>query len=61
MTHFKTIKSAMKTFLADKSGTTPIEYGIIGLVVSTAVIGGASTIGSSEVLTFASLKDIWSN
>ncbi len=39
-------------FLKDESGATAIEYGLIAALISVAIIGGASTIGSKLKSTF---------
>jgi pilus assembly protein Flp/PilA len=39
-------------FLADQRGATSIEYGMIGVMVSLAVVAGATAIG-------AKLKGSW--
>ncbi len=33
-------------FLKDESGATAIEYGLIAALISVAIIGGASTVGT---------------
>ncbi|MQB11026.1 MULTISPECIES: Flp family type IVb pilin [Agrobacterium] len=33
-------------FLKDESGATAIEYGLIAALISVAIIGGATTVGS---------------
>ena len=45
----------MKTFvkfLQDKSGATAIEYGLIAALISVAIIGGVTTLGSNTQGTF---------
>lgn len=39
-------------FLKDESGATAIEYGLIAALISVAIIGGATTIGSKLKATF---------
>ena len=34
-------------FLKDESGATAIEYGLIIALVSAAIVGGATSLGSS--------------
>ena len=38
--------SAVKSFAADESGITAIEYGLIAGLVGVAIIAGATTLGS---------------
>ncbi len=35
----------VKTFMADESGATAIEYGLIAALISVALITGAKSIG----------------
>ncbi len=39
-------------FLKDESGATAIEYGLIAALISVAIIGGATTLGSNIGSTF---------
>jgi pilus assembly protein Flp/PilA len=39
--------SVFGRFWKDERGTTPIEYGIIGTLISIMCIAGASAIGSN--------------
>ncbi|PZU94624.1 MAG: Flp family type IVb pilin [Chelatococcus sp.] len=41
----KQIMATWAGFVRDESGATAIEYGLIGGLVSLAVIGGMTTIG----------------
>ncbi|MBV1703438.1 MAG: Flp family type IVb pilin [Hyphomicrobiales bacterium] len=41
-----------KSFLADKSGATAIEYGLIASLIGVAIIGAASLLGTSLSNTF---------
>ena len=36
-----------KSFLYDESGATAIEYGLIGTLISIAIIVGATSLGST--------------
>jgi pilus assembly protein Flp/PilA len=42
-------------FLKDESGATAIEYGLIAALISVAIIGGASALGSKIGLQFTNL------
>lgn len=37
----------LKSFLRDESGATAIEYGLIGTLISIAIIVGATSLGST--------------
>lgn len=41
------MRAILKRFRADSSGATSIEYALIGVLISIAVIGGASSLGNS--------------
>lgn len=50
---------SLRTFLAllkDRSGATVIEYCIIAGIISIAVVGGASAIGTSTNNSFTSVQ-----
>lgn len=42
-------------FLKNESGATAIEYGLIAALISVALIGGATVIGSSVNNTFTNV------
>ncbi|AQS62928.1 hypothetical protein AGRHK599_LOCUS2821 [Rhizobium rhizogenes] len=42
-------------FLKDESGATAIEYGLIAALISVAIVGGATTIGSQIKLLFENI------
>ncbi|MDA5631651.1 MULTISPECIES: Flp family type IVb pilin [Rhizobium/Agrobacterium group] len=44
-------------FLKDESGATAIEYGLIAALISVAIIGGATTVGSQIKLLFENIGD----
>ena len=39
--------TAVQRFIRDERGTTPIEYGVIGTLISVMCIAGATAIGSA--------------
>jgi pilus assembly protein Flp/PilA len=39
--------AAIRRFACDESGATAIEYGLIGALVSVAIIVGAGALGSN--------------
>lgn len=50
----------MKTlvkFVKDESGATAIEYGLIAALISVAIIGGVSSLGSSLNTTFSTINN----
>ena len=44
-----------KNFVADESGATAIEYGLIAALVSIAAIGALTAVGSQLTNTFNSV------
>ncbi|KJF68895.1 Flp family type IVb pilin [Rhizobium nepotum] len=42
-------------FLKDESGATAIEYGLIAALISVAIVGGATTVGSQIKLLFGNI------
>jgi pilus assembly protein Flp/PilA len=45
--------SIIKKFLADESGATAIEYGLIASLISVAIIAAAKSLGSNVSSTFS--------
>jgi pilus assembly protein Flp/PilA len=43
-------------FLKDESGATAIEYGLIAALISVAIIGGASAVGTRLNAFFTALS-----
>ena len=41
------MQKTFKKFLADESGATAIEYGLIGALISVAIILGAGALGTA--------------
>ncbi len=41
------IGASLVVFLRDESGATAIEYGLIGALISIAIVAGATQVGSS--------------
>lgn len=41
------VKNFVKTFIADESGATAIEYGLLAALIAVVIIGGASVLGSN--------------
>ena len=44
-----------KNFVADESGATAIEYGLIAALVSIAAIGALTAVGTQLTATFTSV------
>jgi pilus assembly protein Flp/PilA len=49
------MKTIFTRLMKDESGATAIEYGLIAALISVALIGGASTLGTQLDLTFDAL------
>ncbi len=43
-------------FLKDEDGATAIEYGLIAALIAVAIIGAATTLGSSLSTTFGKVS-----
>ncbi len=46
----------LTTFMNDESGATAIEYGLIAALVSVAIIGALTTLGTKLTTTFTSVS-----
>ena len=44
-------------FLKNESGATAIEYGLIAALISVAIIGGATAVGSGVNNTFTNVSN----
>lgn len=44
-------------FVADESGATAIEYGLIAALISVGIIAAATTLGDSLTNVFTDLSD----
>ena len=44
-------------FIKDESGATAIEYGLIAALISVAIIGAATTLGTNISGTFKTVSD----
>jgi len=45
----------VKKFVADQSGATAIEYGLIAALISVVIIGALTTVGSNLNIKFTSV------
>jgi pilus assembly protein Flp/PilA len=52
-----TIINTIKTLLADESGATAIEYGLIAALVSVAAITAMTELGSSLIDVFTTVSE----
>lgn len=50
------MKSLVKKFLKDTNGATAIEYALIAGLISIAIVGGATAIGSSSTVTMSGIR-----
>jgi pilus assembly protein Flp/PilA len=50
------MKNLLKTFLADESGATAIEYGLIAAGISLAIISTVNGLGTRLNTRFASIS-----
>ena len=41
------VKNFVKTFIADESGATAIEYGLLAALIAVVIIAGATALGTS--------------
>jgi len=46
------MKSLFSRFVANESGVTAIEYGLIAALIAVVIIGAVSTVGTSLQATF---------
>ena len=46
------MRSTIKRFLSDRSATTAVEYGILVMMLSLAIVGGVESAGNS-------LQNVW--
>ena len=47
----------LRSLLADESGATAIEYGLIAALVSVAIIGILGTLGENLLTPFTTVAD----
>jgi pilus assembly protein Flp/PilA len=50
------MRNLISTFVADESGATAIEYGLIAALVSVAAIGALGALGTSLNTVFTTVK-----
>ncbi len=47
----------IRAFLADESGATAIEYGLLAALIAVVIIGGAQVLGTSIKDLFTKISD----
>ena len=50
------MKVILRRFMADTSGATAIEYGLIASLIGVAIIGAITTAGTKLGLTFGKVS-----
>lgn len=51
------MKNFAKTFIADESGATAIEYGLLAALIAVVIISGATALGSNINAVFEKIAD----
>lgn len=51
------MKALVRRFIADRSGATAIEYGLIASLIAVAIIAAATTLGNNIGTTFNSVAN----
>jgi len=51
------MRKLFSRFVADTSGVTAIEYGLIAALIAVVIIGAVSTVGTSLSGTFGSVSN----
>lgn len=52
----KSLKNAVRKFVAEQSGATAIEYGLIAGLIAVAIILAVSGVGTELAATFTDIK-----
>jgi pilus assembly protein Flp/PilA len=50
------MKNSIRRFIADETGATAIEYGLIASLIAVAIIGAVTTLGTKLTTTFGSVS-----
>ena len=50
------MRSLIKRFVADESGATAIEYGLIAALIAVVIITGVTAVGTSLSTTFTNIS-----
>ncbi|XBQ14827.1 MAG: Flp family type IVb pilin [Oceanicaulis sp.] len=51
------MKNLVSKFVADESGATAIEYGLIAALIAVVIIGAITTIGTNLGTAFQTIAD----
>lgn len=51
------LKTSLKTFFADCSGATAIEYGLIAALISVVIIGSVLALGDSLTAVYEQIRE----
>ena len=51
------MKNLFSRFVADESGVTAIEYGLIAALVAVIIIGAVTTVGTNLSATFSKVAN----
>jgi pilus assembly protein Flp/PilA len=49
------MKKMMRAFIADESGATAIEYGLIAALIAVVIISAVELVGSNLTTTFSTI------
>jgi pilus assembly protein Flp/PilA len=49
------MRQLFNRFIADQSGVTAIEYGLIAALIAVAIIAAVSSVGTNLTATFTSI------
>jgi pilus assembly protein Flp/PilA len=49
------MQNLVSRFLANESGVTAIEYGLIAALIAVVIIGGVSAVGTKLSTTFSTI------
>lgn len=53
----KTLKAKLNNFIADESGATAIEYGLIAGLIAVAIVAVLTTVGGNLLATFTAIAN----
>jgi pilus assembly protein Flp/PilA len=51
------MNSLLKSFVADESGVTAIEYGLIAALISVAIVAAVTAVGGQLNTLFGTVKN----
>jgi Flp pilus assembly pilin Flp len=53
------LRCNIRRFLADCSGTTAIEYGLIGVIVATGILVAVNLLGTQATSLYQRIADVF--